>query len=385
MLKARLAIEGANVSNASRRPAAAARSRSRKASETMLGLVSLLLASSMVACGGSDEVLAPPSPDPPLPVRTIYYVSLSGDDLSPGTREAPYRSIQRAVDGAVGLTDIRVAEGLYSEAVRLKRDVSIYGGYKSADWDSRDPKSYVSRISAGSRGAASVTIPTGVTATTVLDGLTVVGTNFIAMSNAVAVHPGASPVISGNTLTSGTAMGGIGLSLEGSAATVANNVIHVGLVNSMGIFLSGVSADRMLNNTINVAAFGVGGTAFGVNISSSSASGLEVSNNIIVVSGGLLRFGIRTDLQSGVIVQNNDIFVSNDSGGAFVGSAGNIAVDPGLVDSRLVTTSPAAVRLGGISLAGYAYFPRNADAAPVDIDHKVRTEPWSIGANEVND
>lgn len=380
----RFALKGADQSKVVRPVAVVVRNLSRVTRAGVSCLVSLLLACAMTACGGSDETQAPSISNPSLPERNVYYVSPSGDDLSSGTRAAPFRSIQRAIDEAAGLTDIRVAEGSYNEVVRLKRDASIYGGYKFADWDVRDPRLHVSSISAGSLGAVSVAFPADVTSTTIVDGFTIVGTIFISTSSAVAVSPGASPVISGNTVKSGAAMGGVGLSLAGSAATVANNIIQVGLANSTGVFLSGTSSDRILNNTISVAAFGVGGTAYGINISSTAASGLEVSNNVIVVSGGARRYGIGTNIQSGTQIRNNDIFVSDDSGGAFIGIAGNIALDPGLTDLRLVPTSPAAVRFGGVSIDGLEGYPRNAAGAPVDMDKRVRTEPWSIGANEVD-
>jgi hypothetical protein len=58
----------------------------------------------------------------PLALRAVeYHVSPSGDDAAPGTRGAPWRTIQKAAD-AMGPGDIvRIAAGVYREPVRTVR------------------------------------------------------------------------------------------------------------------------------------------------------------------------------------------------------------------------------------------------------------------------
>ena len=70
--------------------------------------------------------------------RKGVYVSASGDDNSPGTREKPFRSIQRAIDFSKdsGRKMVYVAAGEYliHETVDLQGEFILLGGLSSADW-----------------------------------------------------------------------------------------------------------------------------------------------------------------------------------------------------------------------------------------------------------
>jgi len=52
---------------------------------------------------------------------TEYVVSLQGRDTNPGTREAPFRTIQRAADAAQPGDTVTVREGIYRERVNPPR------------------------------------------------------------------------------------------------------------------------------------------------------------------------------------------------------------------------------------------------------------------------
>jgi hypothetical protein len=63
------------------------------------------------------------------------WVSPAGSDDSPGTREEPMATIQAAIDAAAGRnSDVYIAEGTWNESVTARRDVSLYGGYRTGSW-----------------------------------------------------------------------------------------------------------------------------------------------------------------------------------------------------------------------------------------------------------
>lgn len=66
--------------------------------------------------------------------RAIF-VSTRGNDMAPGTREAPKRTVQAGVTAAapVGFA-VYIAGGTYAESVTLASGVSLYGGYNDTGW-----------------------------------------------------------------------------------------------------------------------------------------------------------------------------------------------------------------------------------------------------------
>ncbi len=62
-----------------------------------------------------------------------YFVAVDGDDANPGTRPAPFATIQRGIQAAVSGQHVYVSQGSYNESVALKNGVSVYGGYSRAN------------------------------------------------------------------------------------------------------------------------------------------------------------------------------------------------------------------------------------------------------------
>ena len=115
-------------------------------------------------------------------VGNSIFVTKSGDDLNPGTRKLPKRTIQAGIEAArtLGKRDVLVATGVYSESLNLRLAVAVYGGY-SADYARRDPRKQESAILAA---PPTVAAPGGVNAidligpaTAIFDGFTVFGAN----------------------------------------------------------------------------------------------------------------------------------------------------------------------------------------------------------------
>jgi hypothetical protein len=66
-----------------------------------------------------------------------FFVAPGGDDGNPGTRTAPFATIQAAMDFADGQGnggDVYVAEGTYTESLVLRSRVSVYGGFEASTW-----------------------------------------------------------------------------------------------------------------------------------------------------------------------------------------------------------------------------------------------------------
>lgn len=66
-----------------------------------------------------------------------YWVSSAGSDADPGTRTAPFATVQAAInaaDNAGNGGDVYVAAGVYDGSLELKSRVSVYGGFDPTTW-----------------------------------------------------------------------------------------------------------------------------------------------------------------------------------------------------------------------------------------------------------
>ncbi len=112
------------------------------------------------------------------------FVAKYGHDTNPGTIDAPLLSLKAALDLATssGKRDVYVATGVYPEAVFLRANVGLYGGY-SADFRVREPLAYETVIlgqtpTTDVPGAVNaIGISGGAAGTTTLDGFVVIGAN----------------------------------------------------------------------------------------------------------------------------------------------------------------------------------------------------------------
>ncbi|HEX4514571.1 MAG TPA: hypothetical protein VH054_13565, partial [Polyangiaceae bacterium] len=67
----------------------------------------------------------------------VFVDGALGKDANPGTKELPFQTIGKALTGVGALTRVYVCEGTYSEDITITPPVdgiSIYGGFKCADW-----------------------------------------------------------------------------------------------------------------------------------------------------------------------------------------------------------------------------------------------------------
>src|SRR5262245_24384876 len=88
----------------------------------------LVLLPLLAACATAPIVPPPPPPKPPpLAPKTIFVASDGNDAIGLGTKEAPYKSIARALK-VEAATDSAIAKGEYAEKeLVLSRKISLAG------------------------------------------------------------------------------------------------------------------------------------------------------------------------------------------------------------------------------------------------------------------
>lgn len=297
-----------------------------------------------------------------LPNSNIIYVRKNGNDANPGTDPAlPKLTIKSAIDSVVTTvgTDIRVAEGTYTESVIVKKGVSLFGGYSASNWANRNISLYPVNIAASTPTAVSFTVDAD--SAVIVDGFIIVGgsgttsygidiskatpsitNNIISGGSGDTSYGifvlGTSPKIESNTISGGS--GGksygianvilepVNISDTGTPASpvIINNSIRGGSVNnteSYGIYNEG-ALPVIKNNTIDG---GFGDSAYGIYNASGTltlkddgwggttantyqGSMPDIRNNIVFTSGVTTKYciyeaGTASDPS---FVKNNDLF-----------------------------------------------------------------------------
>jgi len=144
--------------------------------------------------------------------NTLYCDSTNGNDANNGSKIAPFKTIQKAIESAIGQTTIKVGQGIYKEHIYINKNVSIYGGHETKGWtininafssivDGRG----VLDFDRSRKGSASTVVYTSrhIKRDTVLDGFTIYGPSVLYPSvtkkdvgSAIAISKDASPTIS---------------------------------------------------------------------------------------------------------------------------------------------------------------------------------------------
>jgi hypothetical protein len=243
----------------------------------------------------------------------VYVRASDGDDANPGTRNLPKATIQAAIDIAAELlevAEVHVAEGSYvvsfqeNTHVKMKKGVSLYGGYSSADWDARDSEQYPTIIRdtsvSGEGGNRAVDCGDSLTSATIIDGLTIQGG---AGPISVAINcRSSSPTIQNNVLNGGNGTHSIGIFLSDASPIIKGNTIDAGDGNTSDGILNNNSAPTIQNNVIR------GGTkSFSSGIYNTRSEPLII-NNVIDGGSGSVVVGIHNTDVSTAIIRNNTIY-----------------------------------------------------------------------------
>ncbi len=180
----------------------------------------------------SPGVSPPPSPSPaPTPEPGAFFVAPGGSDANPGTREAPWRTIQHAVDTASGVIYVRAGTYAGFTVTRSGLTISAYPGEAPT-------------ISGDSSRTAAVRF-SGVAGGT-LTGFTVQGTAN-PYGSGVKVKASSAVVIRGNLIRANHSFG-VGLSDAVDTLVIDNEIT----ANDTGIEVEGSAAgSRIVDNRIH--------------------------------------------------------------------------------------------------------------------------------------
>ncbi|MEK7315163.1 MAG: DUF1565 domain-containing protein, partial [Candidatus Eisenbacteria bacterium] len=110
-----------------------------RAARRILAIVTLVTLAVAPGCGKDSPTAPKNSGTSGVPdAAGNFFVSVAtGDDANGGTKAAPFKTIQKAIDvAATGNTraDIYVAYGTYSASIALRTRMSLHGGYSGSTW-----------------------------------------------------------------------------------------------------------------------------------------------------------------------------------------------------------------------------------------------------------
>jgi hypothetical protein len=271
-----------------------------------------------------------------------YVSELTGDDLNPGTKDKPVKTIGKGMQNAQTIMattnapiDVYVAEGTYTEKVTMVEDINLVGGYsctaQPCTWD-RDPKLYDSKIV--DTDFQGVLAGHTVTRATRIDGFTITGKSgdpgSTAPGTVALTVAGGTPTIVNNTITAGDAVTGAwpgGRSVGIAVLAPAND--------TQGVAIDGntISAGK----SENTASIGVMFWALPGQVG--KTYGLVVRNTITGGPGNSSAGIEAWTSGTGTVIRNNDIQGGEaEAGGAWGINIGSIA----LIDGNRINLDPNA-------------------------------------------
>ncbi len=301
-----------------------------------------------------------PEPEPEPVVSGTYFVSGSGSDSNPGSLEAPFRSLARALAVARAGESVVVRNGVYPEWVTA----SVSGVSVRAYPGERPVLTGRLKVTGKNLSFSGLAFRGGTeaNATQVLvyvsdgDGLVLSGNEMSgAVMSAMFIEFSDDLRIVGNWIHDNGSHSNLdhGIYLgSGSRAWIVNNVIERN-------FAKGVQCYPNCDNAVIAHNTIIGNGRAGIIIGGeeSTSDGNLVVNNVVAFNGDT---GIRTYwggvVGQGNVARNNLSFGNthgNVAGDASLAVEGTIQADPRFVgssDYRLAAGSPAL----GVALAGYA-------------------------------
>jgi parallel beta-helix repeat protein len=256
------------------------------------------------------------------------------------------RRVQRALDVADPLDEIRVTWGIYTDTAgtvaTIDKTVTLLGGYDDS-FTFRDPSTYRSILDAQRHGRV-VQISGDITPT--VDGFVITGGNANDESRSRGrgggiLSSGASPILQNNVIT--------------------NNIAYTGTSpwgHGGGIYLYQASAsaiirgNRVLSNTASTTYYGLGG---GMSISESAAkvSGNEISGNTAGRGGA----GVYLHDSDGMTFDGNQVVgntaIVSSTGDSYGGGLYVEFTDPFTLTNNVIAQNRANTAGGGLHVYGY--------------------------------
>lgn len=245
----------------------------------------------------------------------IYVDTGSAAATESGTKAAPYKTVQAAIDAAKNKDTLRVAAGTYTENLRVDtKDLVLEGGYSAADW-SRD----IAKNTTTLQGAGGEAVVTLLNADATVEGFRITGGEGSTVELPYGYHGGGiysrdgSPTISNNTIED-------------------NDIRKAGMASDYhfggGIRITGAPNAMILNNTIRKNFAGRGG---GIAIDADTAliQGNTIEENVgIGDHGGGMFIAVKNAKVTGNIIRGNEIgraLTYGWGGGLIVVNKGNAA------------------------------------------------------------
>ncbi len=291
-----------------------------------------------------------------------FYVAKHGLNTNPGTKAAPWATIQHAVTNVTSGRTILIGEGTYTENVLLTNTIhtlTIKGGHNTNDW-SWNPADHPTIItgSSGARihlGGGAISFSGLPSVSNTIMGLTLIGglhgivTPFttaankstVTISHCVITNQEAGYGIYGfgpcdfNIYNTVVAKANIGVyhnaGGEGAGITGTNFIFNCTFVTNYRANIWVPSGGKtIIRNTIVHGSYGSGGSlheGYGIAGGATAANAAEVSHSLVygntVNTNGLVTYG------DGMITSAAPVFV-NYAGGNFRPVKGSPGVDQGV-------------------------------------------------------
>lgn len=316
----------------------------------------------------------------------VMYVATTGNDANPGTSGSPFLTIQAAItaaDAAYSVAEVRVMQGTYLSAatITLSRGISVYGGYKSGDWNTRDASVFTTTITDTRTVGGAILSPmaavtlSGTGDDLVFDGFTInagSGTYSAAFFSSTTysytfqncILNGGSgstrsmgaffssdifstAVFQNNTINPGTGGASAGIYAVGSQATFQNNTVNASTsATNYGMYFGNTTYFSVSGNTITG---GSGTNSYG--IYSNNTGGTFSNNTITGGSGSTASYGFYAIGGTGpyAVITGNNV-----NGGSGPNSYGIYEFTPGTVKNNRVHGGTGATAAYGIFANGYA-------------------------------
>jgi len=358
--------------------------------------------------------------------QQAVYVSRTHSGEEFGSPSEPYNDIGPALElaaeliskGSADTLEVRVAAGTYhpGSTLRLTPGVSLRGGYSYPLWD-HDPETYETEIH-GQHDPV-INFDRGCGRSTAVQDLLI---EAAALNELCAIDcEGAAPVIRGNTIDLRPVWTtSVGLLLSSDDALIDSNRIFVGSVTGNSWAVAAIASEAVIRNNVMAAESGSGTCII---VHATQNANLDILNNtlyfsgagdsVVFLSSSTLRFennilGAGSDCRgiyestagspSFSSLKNNEFYHTADpllraedgseitsipdmeeyidtSAGSGTASENDAGTDPGFTnpagDDYHITFNP----IPGLDLsAGFQH----------DAEGNSRTDPWSIGAYELD-
>lgn len=273
----------------------------------------------------------------PCSAKTVYVKYDSPGPFDGTTWIRAYHTVQAGLNASVSGDQVWVARGTYVERITLKAGVALYGGY-SGSGTTRDIATYVTILD-GSQGGSVVTSPSGASSTTRIDGFTI--RNGRGYNGGGLYCNGSAPTIANNIITGNSAYQdegggggwGGGVYCSGSATITTNTITGNSGSPGGGIYCN--SSPTITNNKITKNTSGMG-----AGIYCDDTSSPTVSNNIISENIG---DGILAVAASGSITNNT---ITGNCAGRGINGYGHVP------NTLAISNNIVAFNESGVAIAG---------------------------------